>query len=80
MTGRIVNLDINDSGSWRRVTSFDLDTFEDGDLEHCAHGLLELSSNQKLKARLIAPGETVPLMTWKHGDMWREWGEKPWKL
>lgn len=73
MTERIVNLDVNDNGSWRRVASFDLDTFEDGDLEHCAHGLFELSSNKKIKARLITPGDTAPLLTWTHAHGWREW-------
>lgn len=72
-TERIVHLDVNDSGAWRRVTSFDLNTFEDGDLEHCAHHLLDLSSNKKLKARLIASGDTAPLMNWTHERGWREW-------
>lgn len=70
---RIVNLEVNDSGSWRRVTSFDIDWLQDGDLEHCADALLGLSSNQKLKARIIAPGDVAPLLVWKHGDTWREW-------
>lgn len=73
MTERIVNLEVKDSGAWRRVTSFDLDTFEDGDLEHCAHSLLELSSNVRLKARLIMPGETAPLLLWDIGNGWKEW-------
>lgn len=71
---RIVNLDVNESGAWKRVTSFDLDYFEDGELEHCADALLRLSSNPKLKARIIAPGEVAPLMTWSNDDpVWREW-------
>jgi hypothetical protein len=70
---RIVNLDVNDSGAWRRVTSFDLDWLEDGDLEHSADVLLSLSTNAKLKARIIVPGDVSPLLTWKHGDIWREW-------
>ena len=73
MSQRIINLEVNDAGAWKRVTSFDLDTFEDGDLEHCAHGLLELSANKKLKARLIAPGDTAPMMTWTHAHGWEEW-------
>ena len=73
MAQRIINLEVNDAGAWKRVTSFDLDTFEDGDLEHCAHSLLELSSNKKLKARLIAPGDTAPLMIWDHEHGWEEW-------
>ena len=73
MSQLIINLEVNYAGAWKHVTSFDLDTFEYGDLEHCAHGLLELSANEKLKARLIAPGETAPLMTWSHAHGWEEW-------
>lgn len=73
MIQRINNLEINDAGAWKRVTSFDLDTFEDGDLEHYSHGLFGLSANKKLKARLIAPGETAPLVTWTHEYGWEEW-------
>jgi len=32
-----------------------------------------MSDNEKLALRIIAPGEVAPLMTWKHGDTWREW-------
>ena len=71
MAERIIHLDINEKGAWRRVTSFDLDSFEEGDLEHCAHGLLELSANKQLKARLIIPGDSAPLMTWTHGESWQ---------
>lgn len=70
---RIVHLDVKDSGAWRRVTSFDLDTFEDGDLEHCAEQLLQMSGNDKLRARIIMPGDTAPLMIWGKADGWREW-------
>ena len=73
MSERIIHLDINEKGAWRRVTSFDLDSFEEGDLEHCAHGLLELSANKNLKARLTIPGDTAPLMTWTHAEGWQEW-------
>lgn len=75
MTQRIVNLEVNDAGAWRRITSFDLDTFEDGDLEHCAASLLDLSSNEKIKGRLIIPGHTAPLTTWTKQEGWREFGE-----
>lgn len=68
---RIVHLEVNDSGGWRRVTSFD--TFNEGDLEVCAGHLLELSSNDRLKARIIAPGDTAPRVIWNKRDGWREW-------
>lgn len=71
---RLVNLDVNDSGSWRRVSQFDLDDFEDGALEHAAEKLLELSTNTRLRARIIMPGlDTTPLVTWSREDGWREW-------
>lgn len=73
MSERIINLEVNESGAWKRVTSFPMTWFEDGDLESCADSLLELSANTKLKARLIVPGNTAPIMCWKHGDGWREW-------
>lgn len=76
MSERIINLEVNEKGAWRRVTSFDLDTFEDGDLEHCAGSLLDLSSNKSLTARLIIPGDTAPLMLWNHTNGWVDWGKE----
>lgn len=76
MTERVINLEVNEKGSWRRVCSFDMAWFDDGDVEHCADSLLELSANKNLTARLIVPGDTAPLMLWKHGDGWREWGDR----
>lgn len=73
MAARIVHLDVNESGGWRRVASFDLDQFEDGALEQAAQALLELSNNQKIKGRIIAPGDTAPLVLWTRTDGWREW-------
>lgn len=70
---RIVHLEVNDNGCWRRVTSFDLDAFEEGDLEVCAEHLLQLSTNARLKARIIIPGDTAPLVTWTREHGWREW-------
>lgn len=72
---RLINLEVNDSGAWRRVTSFDLDTLEEGFLEHCAGDLLAQSSNHKLRARFIQPGDSAPLLTWSLGEGWREWRE-----
>lgn len=73
MNQRIVNLDVNESGSWRRVTTFNLDDFEDGDIEHCAAHLLEMSANPRIRARIIIPGDVAPLVTWSKADGWREW-------
>jgi hypothetical protein len=73
---RLVYLDVNDSGGWRRVTSFNLNDFEDGDLELHAQQLLEMSSNPRLKARIIIQGGlAMPLVTWDREDGWREWAD-----
>ena len=69
---RIVHLEVNDSGGWRRITSFDVKDWEAGDLEMHAEHLLEMSSNPRLKARVIIPGDTAPLVTWCQADGWRE--------
>jgi len=74
---RLVNLEVNDSGAWRRVSAFDLDDFDDGALEFAAEKLLELSTNEKLRARLIMPGDTAPLLVWRRAEGWREWRNAP---
>lgn len=55
------------------MASFNLDDFNDGDLEHNAEALLSMSANPKLKARIVMPEETAPLVTWNKTDGWREW-------
>jgi len=70
---RTVNLEVNDSGAWRRVTSFNLDAFEDGDLEYLVEQLLCESTSDKIKARLIIPGDVAPLVDWNKADGWKEW-------
>lgn len=70
---RIVHLEVNDSGGWRRITSFNLDDFQEGDLELCAEHLLQMSTNERIKARVIMPGDTAPLVTWTRNNGWREW-------
>lgn len=68
---RPVHLEVNDSGGWRRVMTFDAD--DDSEAVHLANGLLRLSCNPRLKARIIIPGDTAPLMNWNAADGWREW-------
>lgn len=70
---RTVNLEVNDSGAWRRVTSFNLDAFEDGDLEYLVEQLLCESTSDKIKARLIIPGDVAPLVDWNKVSGWRVW-------
>lgn len=35
--------------------------------------LLRYSDSKRLKARLIIPGDTAPLMMWTAADGWRDW-------
>lgn len=69
----ILHLEANDSGGWRRVMSF-ADSFEQRvAVKHFAEGLLERSDSPRIRARIIAPGDTAPLMTWTASDGWKEW-------
>lgn len=68
------HLEVNDSGGWRRVMTFDATDDDDSDtVMYHAGMLLQWSNGQRLKARLIIPGDTAPLMTWSYADGWREW-------
>jgi len=40
---------------------------------HAADYLLRLSDSPRIRARIIAPGDTAPLMTWTASDGWKEW-------
>lgn len=69
----VLHLEVNDSGGWRRVMSF-ADSFEQRvAVKHFAEGLLERSDSPRIRARIIAPGTTAPLMTWTASDGWKEW-------
>jgi hypothetical protein len=70
---RTVHLEVNDAGGWRSVSSFNLADFNDGDLELCAEHLLQLSNNPRIKARIIMPADTAPLVTWTRQEGWHEW-------
>lgn len=68
---RIVNLDVNDSGSWRRVSSFDLDEADGDQLQQASDALLRQSNYRKLRARIVAAGETGALMHWTREQGWK---------
>lgn len=68
---RIVNLDVNDSGAWRRVSSFDLDEADGDQLQHASDALLRLSNYRKLRARIVTAGEMAPLMAWSRHEGWK---------
>lgn len=70
---RPVHLEINNSGAWKRVLSFDV--ADEAEVLHAAAALLRWGGD-KLTARVIMPGDTAPLMTWNAQFGWREWGER----
>jgi hypothetical protein len=69
-----VKLQVNELGSWRDVMVFDAD--DGDDVLHQAGQLLQWSTNDKLRARAIIPGDTQPLEVWNKADGWREWGDR----
>jgi len=68
---RLVHLEVNCSGAWKRVMTFDVQ--DEGEVLHEAAALLRWASH-KITARVIMPGETAPLMNWSAADGWREFG------
>lgn len=66
-----LHLEVNDAGGWRRVMSFD--ARESGDVESHANWLFGCSDNERLKARIIAPGTTVPMLVWSRAGGWVKW-------
>lgn len=70
------HLEVNDSGGWRRVMTFDATYDDDADsVMHLADQLLRWGVTARLKGRIIMAGsvDTAPLMTWNKDDGWREW-------
>ena len=68
---RILHLEVNDSGGWRRVMSFRAE--EKSGVQGIGAMLLHLADSPRIRARIIAPGDTAPLMTWTVSDGWKEW-------
>lgn len=68
-----LHLEVNDAGGWRRVMSFANDATALDSAQLRAAYLLMESESQRIRARIIAPGDTAPLMTWTASDGWKEW-------
>ena len=68
-----LHLEVNDAGGWRRVMSFANLTGTLREVMHAADYLLRLSDSERIRARIIAPGDTAPLMTWTADGGWKEW-------
>jgi hypothetical protein len=67
-----VKLQSNMKGGWRDVLTFDVaDAEKADDIMNCAANLFAEVDNAKL--RIIAPGDTAPLMNWNYEDGWRYW-------
>jgi hypothetical protein len=69
----ILHIEVNDSGGWRRVMSFEHTAATLDNVQLRAAYLLMESDSHRIRARIIAPGDTAPLMTWTAADGWREW-------
>lgn len=69
----ILHLEVNDAGGWRRVMSFANDATTLDNVQLRAAYLLMESDSPRIRARIIAPGSTAPLMTWSAADGWKEW-------
>lgn len=69
----ILHLEVNDAGGWRRVMSFANDATTLDNVQLRAAYLLMESDSPRIRARIIAPGTTAPVMTWTAADGWKEW-------
>lgn len=66
-----LHLEVNDAGGWRRVMRFSrIDLLN---VQGVAGMLLQLSDNEKLRARIIRPGTMRPLMIWTRETGWDDW-------
>lgn len=71
---RLVKLQLNTTGAWRDVVTFDVENSE----VFMGHTELILRlaydpSKKGLSARVIIPGDVAPLMTWHKASGWVEW-------
>jgi hypothetical protein len=73
-TPHLVHFEVNTSGAWKRVLSFEIVDFEEGNVEAMTDDLMHLSVGAKTTARIILPGVIQPLCIWNREHGWREWG------
>ena len=72
---KLVKLQINLSGTWRDIMTFDVG--QDALVMDLAPRLFCLAQyGERVKLRVIIPGDTAPLVVWSHAQGWLEWGEK----
>lgn len=73
-------LELNNSGAWKTLGKFDAAVEDATDdimtaAEHLAEALNAPYTGRTalVSLRIIAEGDTAPMMTWKQGKGWREW-------
>ena len=68
-----LHLEVNDAGGWRRVMSFERLDIVVENVMLDAGQLLSAADNERIRARIIAPGTMAPLMTWTRDRGWNDW-------
>ena len=72
---KLVKLQVNTSGAWRDIMTFDVG--QDALVMDLAPRLFCLAQyGERVKLRVIIPGDTAPLVDWDHAQGWLAWGEK----
>jgi len=72
---RLCTLAINARGSWKTITTFDIDAVDVPDLLAAAVTIAQASHGEsKPSLRIaIAGGESGPLMHWTSDKGWKDW-------
>lgn len=73
-------LELNNSGAWKTLGKFDaaLEDATDDIMTAAVHLAEALNApdtgrTAQVSLRIVAEGDTAPLMTWKQGEGWRKW-------
>lgn len=74
-TARPVKLQVNTTGAWRDVMTFDC--ANDAEVMDLAARLfLQGDHSDRVRLRIIMPGDTAPLIDWSKAQGWKEWDFK----
>lgn len=72
---KLVKLQANTSGAWRDIMTFDV--AQDAQVINLASRLFALAQyGDRVKLRVIIPGDTAPLVYWSYDKGWREWATR----
>ena len=70
---KIVKLQVNTTGAWRDVMRFNVE--DEAAVLHQAEQLFSWDPSADVRLRVIMPGDTAPLMTYKRTEgAWKPWG------